>query len=167
MLCSGGSGCCDYGALKYFTEFWCSDNTDPIERCFIQWGFSQIFPCKLMCAHVTSWNKKSSNKFRTDVASMCKLGFDIGLKDLGADEIKYVQQAVSNWSKNKEVILEGDQYRLISPYDTESSHMAVNYVSKDKKKLLITFFQDTNQKHSHVVYKDLKVKRNIRLPKLT
>ena len=28
MLCSGGGARCDYEALKYFTEFWCSDNTD-------------------------------------------------------------------------------------------------------------------------------------------
>ena len=41
MLCSGGGARCDYEALKYYTEFWCSDNTDPIERLFIQWGFSQ------------------------------------------------------------------------------------------------------------------------------
>uniref|UniRef100_UPI002AAC19A1 alpha-galactosidase n=1 Tax=Parabacteroides goldsteinii TaxID=328812 RepID=UPI002AAC19A1 len=32
MLCSGGGGRSDYEALKYFTEFWPSDNTDPIER---------------------------------------------------------------------------------------------------------------------------------------
>ena len=37
MLCSGGGARCDYEALKYFTEFWCSDNTDPIERLYIQW----------------------------------------------------------------------------------------------------------------------------------
>ena len=49
MLCSGGGARCDYEALKYYTEFWCSDNTDPIERLFIQWGFSQIFPAKAMC----------------------------------------------------------------------------------------------------------------------
>jgi alpha-galactosidase len=32
MLCSGGGGRVDYEALKYFTEFWPSDNTDPLER---------------------------------------------------------------------------------------------------------------------------------------
>ncbi len=89
MLCSGGGARCDYEALKYFTEFWCSDNTDPVERVYIQWGFSQFFPAKAMCAHVTSWNKNTSVKFRTDVASMCKLGFDIGLKDMTADELAY------------------------------------------------------------------------------
>lgn len=135
MLCSGGGARCDYEALKYFTEFWCSDNTDPVERIYIQWGFSQFFPSKAMCAHVTSWNKAASVKFRTDVASMCKLGFDIGLKDLSADELTYCQEAVANWKRLQSVILDGDQYRLVSPYET--NHMALNYVSKDARKALL------------------------------
>ena len=57
MLCAGGGGRSDYEALKYFTEFWPSDNTDPIERLFIQWGYSQVFPSKTLCAHVTTWNR--------------------------------------------------------------------------------------------------------------
>lgn len=135
MLCSGGGARCDYEALKYFTEFWCSDNTDPVERVYIQWGFSQFFPAKAMCAHVTSWNKNTSVKFRTDVASMCKLGFDIGLKDMTADELAYCQDAVANRKRLQPAIMDGDQYRLVSPYET--NHMAVNYVSKDQKKAVL------------------------------
>lgn len=135
MLCSGGGARCDYEALKYFTEFWCSDNTDPIERLYIQWGFSQFFPAKSMCAHVTSWNRNTSIKFRTDVASMCKLGFDLGLKELSSDELAYCQIAVNNWKRLSSAIMDGDQYRLVSPY--QSNHMAVNYVSKDRQKAVL------------------------------
>lgn len=135
MLCSGGGARCDYEALKYFTEFWCSDNTDPIERLYIQWGFSQFFPAKAMCGHVTSWNRNTSVKFRTDVASMCKLGFDLGLKELKADELEYCQQAVANFKRLKPVILDGDLYRLVSPYD--GNHMSVMYVDKGKKKAIL------------------------------
>lgn len=135
MLCSGGGARCDYEALKYYTEFWCSDNTDPIERLYIQWGFSQFFPAKAMCAHVTSWNKNTSVKFRTDVASMCKLGFDLGLKELNADELLYCQTAVANFKRLKPVILDGDLYRLASPYD--SNHMSVMYVGKDQDKAVL------------------------------
>ena len=135
MLCSGGGARCDYEALKYFTEFWCSDNTDPIERLYIQWGFSQFFPAKSMCAHVTSWNRNISIKFRTDVASMCKLGFDLGLKELSSDELAYCQIAVNNWKRLSSAIMDGDQYRLVSPY--QSNHMAVNYVSKDRQKAVL------------------------------
>lgn len=135
MLCSGGGARCDYEALKYFTEFWCSDNTDPVERLYIQWGFSQIFPAKAMCAHVTSWNGNTSVKFRTDVASMCKLGFDIGLKELSKDELVYCQGAVANYKRLKPVILDGDQYRLVSPYD--GNHMSVMYVGQGQGKAVL------------------------------
>lgn len=82
MLCSGGGGRMDYEMLKYFTEFWCSDDTDPYERIYIQWSLSKFFPAKTMGSHVTNWNKNTSVKFRTDVCSSCKLGFDIDLKSL-------------------------------------------------------------------------------------
>lgn len=130
MLCSGGGARCDYEALKYFTEFWCSDNTDPIERAYIQWGFSQFFPAKAMAAHVTGWNKATSVKFRTDMASMCKLGFDISLKELTDDELAFCQQAITNWKRLNPAIMDGTQYRLVSPY--ESNHMAVEYIDEEK-----------------------------------
>ncbi len=131
MLCSGGGGRMDYEALKYFTEFWCSDDTDPYERLYIQWSLSKFFPAKTMGSHVTNWNKNTSVKFRTDVCSSCKLGFDIDLKPLkGTDDYTFVQQAVKNWTRLKPIILDGDQYRLVSPYETD--HSALNYVSKDK-----------------------------------
>lgn len=149
MLCAGGGGRCDYEALKYFTEFWCSDNTDPVERLFIQWGFSQIFPSKAMAAHVTSWNKKSSVKFRTDVAMMCKLGFDIDIKDLNAQELAFCQEAVKNYNKNKKLILDGDQYRLVSPY--ESNHMALMYVD-DSQSSAILFAYDINPRYGEKTF---------------
>lgn len=127
MLCSGGGGRSDYEALKYFTEFWPSDNTDPIERIFIQWGFSHFFPVKSMAAHVTGWGKQPL-KFRLDVAMMCKLGFDIRTQQMTEKELSLCHQAVSDFNRLKPVILEGDQYRLVSPYETD--HAAFLYTAK-------------------------------------
>lgn len=138
MLCSGGGGRSDYEALKYFTEFWPSDNTDPIERLFIQWGYSQVFPVKTMCAHVTSWNKNTSIKFRTDVAMMCKLGFDIKLDEMSKDEQAYCRDAVKHYKALQPAILEGDQYRLVSPYS--GNHTSTMYVTKDQRKAVVFAF---------------------------
>ncbi|WP_455587760.1 alpha-galactosidase [Bacteroides sp.] len=138
MLCAGGGGRSDYEALKYFTEFWPSDNTDPLERLFIQWGFSQVFPNKTLCAHVTTWNKDTSIKFRTDVAMMCKLGFDIKMSDLNENEQKYCRQAVSEYNRLKPAILEGDLYRLVSPYG--SNHTSSMYVNKGKSQAVVFAF---------------------------
>lgn len=138
MLCSGGSGRIDYEALRYFTEFWPSDNTDPIERLFIQWGYSQLFPAKTLCAHVTTWNHDASIKFRTDVAMMGKLGFDIKLSDLNDNEKKFCRDAVTNYNHLKPVVLEGDMYRLVSPYS--GNHTSTQYVGKDKKGAVVFAF---------------------------
>lgn len=138
MMCSGGGGRTDYEGLKYFTEFWCSDNTDPIERLYIQWGYSQIFPSKVQCAHVTTWNKNASVKFRTDVAMMGKLGFDLKLDDLTSEETTYAKNAIKEYNRLKPVILEGDQYRLVSPYS--GNHTSTMYVGKDKKRATVFAF---------------------------
>lgn len=138
MMCSGGGGRTDYEGLKYFTEFWPSDNTDPIERLYIQWGYSQIFPSKTLCAHVTTWNRSTPVKFRTNVAMMGKLGFDLKLDDMNKDEVEYCKRAIKNYNALKPIILDGDQYRLVSPY--EGQHAATMYVGKnDGDAVLFTF----------------------------
>ena len=138
MMCSGGSGRIDYKGLEYFTEFWASDNTDPVSRLFIQHAYSLFYPSKTICAHVTSWNKDAGIKFRTDVASMGKLGFDIKLSDLDESGRTFVAGAVANYRRLKGVILDGDLYRLVSPYEGE--HAASIFVSKDRSKAVLFAF---------------------------
>ena len=137
MLCSGGGGRSDYEALKYFTEFWPSDNTDPISRIFIQWGYGHFFPSKTMAAHVTSWGKQPI-KFRTDVAMMAKLGFDIRINEMTEAEQEYCRNAVKNFNRLENVTLEGDMYRLKSPYEGE--HAAIMYVTENKNKAVLFAF---------------------------
>lgn len=129
MLCAGGGGRVDYGLLNYFTEFWASDNTDPFDRVFIQWGYSNFYPALAICNHVTSMGAQSV-KFKTDVAMMGKLGFDINVGDLKENELKFCQEAVANYKRLSPVIWEGDAYRLISPY--EDSRAVIMYVNEDK-----------------------------------
>lgn len=134
MLCAGGGGRVDYGMLNYFTEFWASDNTDPFDRVFIQWGYSNFYPALATCNHVTSMGNQSI-KFKTDVAMMGKLGFDIHVGGLKPNELQFCQQAVSNYKKLSPVIWQGDLYRLISPYD--ESRAVLMYVSQDKSKSVV------------------------------
>ncbi|WP_219223450.1 alpha-galactosidase [Pedobacter antarcticus] len=114
MLCSGGGGRVDYAALKYFTEFWPSDNTDPLERIFMQWEYSYFYPSVTSSNHVTDWGKQPI-KFRTDVAMMGKLGFDIVVSKLSANELKFCQNAIKSYDAVKSVIWQGDLYRLADP----------------------------------------------------
>lgn len=114
MLCSGGGGRVDYAALKYFTEYWPSDNTDPLERIFMQWEYSYFYPAISSSNHVTDWGKQPL-KFRTDVAMMGKLGFDVVVSHLNENDLKYGKDAVQTYNAVKDVIWHGDQYRLANP----------------------------------------------------
>ncbi len=130
MLCSGGGGRSDYNLLKYFTEFWLSDNTDPLERVFMQWNYSYYYPAITMCNHVTNWSKDKSLKYRVDVASMGKLGFDIRANELSERDMKFAQQTVANYNDYKDVLWHGDMYRLVDPYENDMASLM--YVNEQK-----------------------------------
>lgn len=135
MLCSGGGGRSDYEALRYFTEFWCSDNTDPVSRLFIQWGYSQFMPAKAMCSHVTNWNQRASVKFRLDVDFSCKLGFDIGLKSMKPEDLQYCRESIKEYNRLKPVIYSPDLYRLVSPY--KGNHCVLQRVNDSRDHSLL------------------------------
>ncbi|NQU87038.1 MAG: alpha-galactosidase, partial [Mariniphaga sp.] len=134
MLCSGGGGRTDYGALKYFTEFWPSDNTNPYDRIYIQWAYSYFFPAVVLCNHITSMGNQSL-KFKTDVAMMGKMGYDIRVEEFTEDELVFSQQALKDYARLKDVILHGDMYRLVSPYEEERASLM--YVNDTKDKAIV------------------------------
>lgn len=134
MLCSGGGGRVDYGALKYFTEFWPSDNTDPLERVFVQWEYSYFYPSIATCNHVTDWSKLPL-KYRTDVAMMGKLGFDIVVNHLSENDLRFAQQSVAGYKSFSDVVWHGDLFRLADPYENE--YASLMYVDSTKDKAIM------------------------------
>jgi alpha-galactosidase len=124
MLCSGGGGRVDYEALRYFTEFWLSDNTHPLERVFIQWEYSYFFPAIAHCNHVTDWSKLPL-KYRTDVAMMGKLGYDIVVGELNDNDLQFSQQAVATYKSISDVVWHGDLYRLSNPWENDFASVAM------------------------------------------
>lgn len=134
MLCAGGGSRVDYGALKYFTEFWPSDNTNPFDRIFMQWEYSNYFPSISVDNQVTDMGKQSI-KFKTDVAFMGKLGFDTKVDELDAKELLFLQNAVKQYDNIKQVIWQGDLYRLQDPYQNKVA--ALSYVDSKKDTVLM------------------------------
>jgi len=134
MLCSGGGGRVDYGALKYFNEFWLSDNTDPLERIFIQYEYSYFYPPISHSNHVTDWGKQPL-KFRTDVAMMGKLGYDIVVSKLSPQDLQFSQQAVKTYDSIKTVIWHGDLFRLADPF--ENPYASLMYVNGSKDRAVM------------------------------
>jgi len=154
MLCSGGGGRVDYGALQYFTEYWPSDNTDPIERVFIQWEYSYLYPALASSNHVTNWGKEPI-KYRVDVAMMGKLGFDIPVGKLSPDELTFCQDAVKNYKAYSEAIWHGEQYRLQSPWDNDAA--SIMYVDTMKSRAIM-FNYLVNNRYDKGTHRPIKLK---------
>lgn len=142
MLCSGGGGRVDYGALAFFTEYWPSDNTDPLERIFIQWANSYFYPAIASVNHVTNWGKQPL-KFKIDVAMMGKLGFDIPLHELKENDLDFCKAAVKTYNQINPIIFHGQQYRLQNPWDNDVA--SIMYVDSLKKKAIVMSYLVTNR----------------------
>lgn len=137
QLCASGGGRLDYGALKYHDEFWPSDNTNAVDRIFIQYGTSIFFPANAMASHVsTSPNHQTGMilplKFRFDVAMSGRLGMELQPKDIKGKELDFAKRAIDTYKRIRPVIQQGDLYRLVSPYNG-SNWSSLMYVSKEKK----------------------------------
>lgn len=138
MICSGGGGRVDYGALRYGQEFWASDNTDPVSRVFIQWGYSQLFPAIATGAHVTRMGNRPL-KFAFDVAMGGCLGMDLNVARLSPEERRFAAAAVANYRAVRDVVQLGDLYRLESPY--EGDRASLLYVGPDRRRALLLVYQ--------------------------
>jgi len=154
MLCSGGGGRGDYELLKYFTEFWPSDDTEPVERIFMQWDYSYFFPSIVTDNHVTDWGKQPL-KFRTDVASMGKLGFDIVASHLSEEDIRFAKEAVANYHSFKNIVWHGDLYRLVNPH--ENPIAALMYVDGSKSKAVVFNYLVDNRQRLTETNKSVKL----------
>jgi alpha-galactosidase len=138
MLCSGGGGRADYGALKYFHEFWPSDNTDPTQRVPMQWDYSYFFPPMAIASHVTHWGNRPMH-FACSVAMSARFGMDLDLNKLPPEDKAICSGAISAYKKIREVTLLGDLYRLENPH--ENFRGALDFVSSDKSHAVVFAFQ--------------------------
>jgi alpha-galactosidase len=131
QACASGGGRVDYGVLKYTHEFWASDDTDPFERLFIQWGTNHITK-----SPNNQTGRETPIKFRCDMAFGGRLGIELSPADLSPEDITYVKQVLESYKANREIIQFGDLYRLNSPYDSDG-FAAISYVTAEKDKAII------------------------------
>lgn len=145
QACASGGGRVNYGILPYFDEFWTSDNTDAVQRVYMQWGTSYFFPAIAMASHISaSPNHQTFRtvplKFRIDVAMCGRLGMEMQPKDMTDDERKLCANAIAEYKKIRPIVQFGDIYRLISPYDNRGL-ASLMYVSPQKDKAVFYWWK--------------------------
>ena len=151
--CASGGGRANYGLLPYFDEFWVSDNTDALQRVYMQWGTSYFFPAIAMGQHISAVPnhavfRTTSMKFRCDVAMSGRLGMEIQPKNMTEEEKEFCKQVISDYKTIRPIIQFGDLYRLHSPY--EGDHLAsMMYVSENKDEAVYFWYKLETMKDEH------------------
>ena len=141
QACASGGGRVEYGALKYFNEFWTSDNTEALTRTSIQYGTSLFYPANQMGSHVSAVPNHQTNnitpiKFRFDIACAGRLGMELQPKKMTESEREFARRAIESYKGYRDIIMDGDLYRIGSPYD-ELGAYGLMYVSRDKKRAVL------------------------------
>ncbi len=151
--CASGGGRANYGLLPYFDEFWVSDNTDALQRIYMQWGTSYFFPAIAMAQHISAVPnhavfRTTSMKFRVDVAMSGRLGMEIQPKNMTEEEKALCRNAIEEYKMIRPVVQFGDLYRLNSPYDSDNL-ASLMYVSKDKDEAVFYWYKTETMKDEH------------------
>ncbi len=135
--CASGGGKFDLGVLSYFPQIWCSDETDPIQRLHIQYGTGYGYPLSTIGSHVSKC-PITSYQAKSDIAFFGCYGYEFNPTLLTENEKKELKPNEERYHRlHQKVILEGDLYRLSSPFD--SNYFCELSVSKDKESALLLF----------------------------
>lgn len=174
QLCAGGGARVNYGLLPYFDEFWTSDDTDALQRIYMQWGVSGFFPAIAMASHVSAdknhqIGRRIPLKFRFDVAMSGRLGMEIQPKDMNDVDKAFAKRAIAAYKDIRPVVQFGDLYRLVSPYDNKGVS-SLMYVTSEKNKAVFYAYKIShfiNMVIPKVCMNGLDPSKNYRLVDLT
>lgn len=145
QACASGGGRANWGVLPWFDEFWVSDNTDALQRVYMQWGTSYFFPAIAMASHISATPnhtvfRTTSLKYRIDVAMSGRLGMEIQPKNMTDEEKELCRKAIADYKMIRPVVQFGDIYRLVSPYDRKGV-ASMMYVSEAKDKAVFYWWK--------------------------
>lgn len=142
--CSGGGGRFDAGMLYYMPQIWTSDDTDAVERLFIQYGTSVAYPVASMGAHVSAVpnhqvQRVTSLKMRGDVAMSGNFGYELDLSRLPQEEIDEMKRQVAMVKKIRPLTQQGRFTRLASPF--EGDFAAWQFANGDCSEVMVCIFR--------------------------
>ena len=173
QACASGGGRANYGVLPYFDEFWVSDDTDALQRIYMQWGTSYFFPAVTMASHISAAPNHQTFrtiplKFRIDVAMSGRLGMEIQPKNMTEKEKALCKQAIKEYKQIRPIVQQGDIYRLLSPYE-KLGCASMMYVKPDKSEAVFYWWKTEtfcNQQLPRIPMAGLDPQKNYRVKEL-
>lgn len=139
--CSGGGGRFDAGMLYYTPQIWCSDNSDAVDRLFIQYGTSFGYPMSAVAAHVSAVPNHQNGRItpfntRGIVAMAGSFGYELNLNTMSEDGKQKIRDQIKEYKKYAALAQSGLYYRLSDPFTSGVSAWEV--ISEDASEILVS-----------------------------
>lgn len=157
--CASGGGRFDFGMLYYMPQTWCSDDTDAVERLYIQNGTSMCYPYSSMGAHVSvcpnhQVGRVTPLKMRGDVALPGQFGFELDMSKMTEEEIELAKEQVKMYKELGKIFHRGDLYRIDDPCSSRFASM--NFVSEDRNTVVLCRYVIATQPSCKYKYTKLR-----------
>jgi alpha-galactosidase len=143
--CASGGGRFDPGLFHYWPQTWTSDDTDGLERLYIQFGTSYPYPPSAMGCHVSNVPNGQTGRatpfaFRAAVASMCgSFGFELNPSELEPEDAEAIPGIIATQQQINPIVINGDFYRLRLP--DQSNWPAALFAYPDASSAVLFAFQ--------------------------
>jgi alpha-galactosidase len=142
--CAGGGARFDPGLLYYAPQAWASDDTDAAERLKIQYGTSMVYPLSSIGSHISAVpnhqvGRTTPMETRANVAYFGTFGYELDITKLTEKEKELVKAQTSFFKERRQLIRNGQFYRLLSPF--ESNEVSWMVVSEDRKEAIVGYYK--------------------------
>ncbi len=138
--CAGGGGRLDAGMLSYFSQNWTSDDTDAIERLWIQQGATMSYPPISMSCHVSASpnhqvGRYTSLKTRGIVAMEGNFGYELNVLNMTDSEKAEVKKQIELYKEIRMCVQNGTHYRIFD----KANERSWQFVSSDGSQAVLSY----------------------------
>lgn len=143
--CSSGGNRFDLGTFCYMPQCWTSDNTDPLDRLYIQSGTSYGYPQSVMTMHVAAAVSLNDFRFssveqRFNVASFGLLGYELDVTQLSRFDRAAVKKQIEYYKQHRKLLQFGSFTRIGDIFT--DNIMKWQITSEDKTEAMLGYFID-------------------------
>lgn len=137
--CASGGGRVDLGMLSRMDQAWVSDDTSPLDRIYMQYGYLWALPANTMVSWVTGTNfhQPTSLDFKFDVSMAGVLAVGDDLRKWTDADKAVAAKKIAEYKVIRPLIQQGTVYHLVSPFEEDRS--ALQYVDETTKSAVICY----------------------------
>ncbi len=167
--CSSGGNRFDLGTFCYMPQCWTSDNTDPLDRLYIQSGTSYGYPQSVMTMHVAAAVSLNDFRFssveqRFNVASFGLLGYELDVTQLSRFDRAAVKKQIEYYKQHRKLLQYGEFTRIGDVFTDNIINWQIT--SEDKSEAMLGYFIDRvipNPANEVIKFKNLDEEKDYEL----